>query len=111
MCKLCFTHCQAEHAVVFYKYTDKDSLIVAMDIDDLTMARSSKQAILHFKDGLQETLCIKDLGELHWLLGIEVKRDRVRCTVTLSQRSYIDKILERFSLQDALPHLILTINS
>ena len=47
MCKLGFIHCQAEHAV-FYKYTDEDTLIVAMDVDDLTMARSSKQAILHF---------------------------------------------------------------
>jgi len=36
-----------------------------------------------------------------WLLGIGVKRDHVRCTVTLSQQSYIDKILEWFSLQDA----------
>jgi len=60
LCKLGFTRCQAEHAV-FYKYTDEDALIVAMDIDDLIMARSLKQAILHFKDGLQETLHIKDL--------------------------------------------------
>ena len=51
MCKLNFTCCQAEHAV-FYKYMDEDVLIVAMDVDDLTMARSSKQAILQFKDGL-----------------------------------------------------------
>jgi len=49
MCKLGFMHCQAKH-MVLYKYTDEDSLIGAMDIDDLTMARSSKQAILRFKD-------------------------------------------------------------
>jgi len=84
MCKLGFTCCQAEN-VVFYKYMDEDALIVAMDVDNLTMARSLKQAILHFKDGLRETLHIKDLGELHWLLGIEVKRDHVRCTITLLQ--------------------------
>jgi len=102
MCKLSFTRCQAKHAV-FYNYTDEDVLIVAVDVDDLTMAGSSKQVILQFKDRLCETLHIKDLGELHWLLGIEVKRDRVRHTITLSQHSYIDKIVERFSLQDAKP--------
>jgi len=53
-----------------------------MDVDDLTMAGSLKQAILHFKDGLWETLCIRDLGELHWIMGIEVKRDCVRCKDT-----------------------------
>jgi len=38
---------------VFYKYTDQDTLIMAVDIDDLiTMTRSSKQTILHFKDSL-----------------------------------------------------------
>jgi len=47
MHKLDFTHCQAKH-VVFYKYTDEDALIMAVDVNDLTMARSSKQIILHF---------------------------------------------------------------
>ena len=93
MCKLGFTCCQAEH-VVFYRYMDEEALIVAMDVDDLTMAGSLKHAILCFKDRLHQTLHIKDLGELHWLLGIEVKRDHVRHTVALLQRSYIDKILE-----------------
>src|SRR5882724_10731465 len=102
MHKLGFTHCQAEHAV-FYKYTDEDTLIMAVDFENLTMARSSKQMILCFKDSLCKTLHIKDLGELHWLLGIEVKRDCARCTKSLSQCLYINKIVEWFSLQDAKP--------
>jgi len=89
--------------VVFYKYMDKDALIIAIDVDDLTMAGSLKQVILHFKDRLNETLHIKELRELHWLLGIEVKRDHVRHTVTLLQHSYINKIVEWFSLQDSKP--------
>jgi len=71
MCKLGFTCCQAEH-VVFYRYMDEEALIVAVDVNDLTMAGSSK----------------------HALLGIEVKRDHARHTIALLQRLYIDKILE-----------------
>jgi hypothetical protein len=44
-----------------------------------------------------------DLGELHWLLGIEIKRDREARTIHLSQRSYIDSILRRYGLDTLKP--------
>jgi len=56
---------------------DEDSLIVAVDVDDLTMARNTKGTICVFKDQLHNIFNIKDLGALHWLLGIEVKRNCV----------------------------------
>ena len=61
--------------MVFYRYMGEDTIIVAMDVDNLTMARNSKKTILGFKNQLHEIFKIKDLGDLHWLLGIEVKRD------------------------------------
>src|SRR5882672_2175112 len=56
-----------------------------------------------FKQQLGHRFKIKDLGELHWLLGIEVKQDCVACTISFSQHAYIDKILEKFGLHDAKP--------
>jgi hypothetical protein len=44
-----------------------------------------------------------DLGELHWLLGMEVKRDRSNRMGSISQTAYIDHICEKFNLQDAKP--------
>ena len=73
MLELGFSHCQTEH-VVFYHYKNKDVLIVAVDIDDLTMAGNT-QAITTFKQQLSSKFKIKDLGELRWLVGIKVKRD------------------------------------
>jgi Reverse transcriptase (RNA-dependent DNA polymerase) len=97
-----FTRCETEHAV-FHRYAGHEALIVAVDVDDLTMAGNSKGSIRRFKDELRTVLKIKDLGDLSWLLGIEVKRDRKLRTVSLSQRAYIEKIIERFNLQDAHP--------
>jgi len=48
-----------------------------------------------FKAGPRNHVEITDLGESHWMLGIEVKRDRA--PVHLSQRAYIDAILHRFN--------------
>jgi Reverse transcriptase (RNA-dependent DNA polymerase) len=102
MYKFNFTHCETEHAV-FHRYAGQDALIIAVDVDDLTTAGNSKESIQRFKNELQTTFKINDLGDLHWLLGIEVKRDRESCTISFSHHAYIERILEWFNLQDANP--------
>jgi hypothetical protein len=59
--------------------------------------------INNFKVSISQHVEITDLGELHWLLGIKVKRDRERHTIHLSQRSYLDSILRRYGFQDLKP--------
>jgi len=46
-----------------------------------------------FKIEIEKRVEITDLGELHWILGIEVKRIREDRKILLSQRSYIDSSL------------------
>ena len=41
------------------------------------------------------------MGEAHWLLGVEIKRDQCTCTIMLSQKVYIDAICTWYCLQDA----------
>jgi hypothetical protein len=52
---------------------------------------------------MKEHVEITDMGELHWLLGIKVKRNREERTISLSQRSYIDSITRRFGFEDLKP--------
>uniref|UniRef100_A0A803PUQ7 Reverse transcriptase Ty1/copia-type domain-containing protein n=1 Tax=Cannabis sativa TaxID=3483 RepID=A0A803PUQ7_CANSA len=44
---------------------------------------------------------MKDLGEACYVLGIKICRDSKRRTLALSQATYIDKILERFSMENS----------
>ncbi|KAK0572709.1 hypothetical protein LWI29_035923 [Acer saccharum] len=53
------------------------------------------------KEWLAKQFDMKDLGEASFILGIQVIRDRKNRTIALSQASYIDKILSRFSMQDS----------
>ena len=62
-----FKCCQVEHAV-FYR-VDEDTTIMALD-SDITIASDPPQAMKRFKDNLSSWYGIKDLGNLHWLLGI-----------------------------------------
>ena len=41
---------------------------------------------------------MKDLGEATYILGIRIYRDRSRKLIGLSQSTYIDKMLKRFSM-------------
>ena len=51
---------------------------------------------------------MKDLGEASYILGIQIIRDRKNKILALSQASYIDKVLARFSMQDSKKGLLPT---
>ena len=48
-------------------------MVIAVHIDNCMIATSSTQLINDFKAGLQKHVEVMDLGELHWMLGIEIK--------------------------------------
>ena len=72
-------------------------------MDDCTIAASSVLAVNALKAGLHKYVEVTDLGELHWMLSIEVRHDQAGGTVQLSQRSYIDSILRRYGFDDLKP--------
>ena len=41
---------------------------------------------------------MKDMGEADYILGVKIQRDHSKKFVTLSQQTYIKKILERFRM-------------
>ena len=46
---------------------------------------------------------MKDLGDASFVLGIQIHRDRSQGILGLSQKSYIDKVVKRFGMQDCRP--------
>ena len=46
---------------------------------------------------------MKDLGEASFVLGIEIYRDRSKGVLGLSQNTYIEKILKKFSMHKCSP--------
>ena len=49
---------------------------------------------------------MKDLGEAAYILGVKIFRDRSRCLIGLSQSTYIDKILNRFKMENSKKGLL-----
>ncbi|XP_071905715.1 secreted RxLR effector protein 161-like [Coffea arabica] len=48
---------------------------------------------------LAQNFEMKDMGETFYVIGIEIHRDRTRKILSLSQKAYIEKVLERFGMK------------
>ncbi|CDO72100.1 hypothetical protein BN946_scf184962.g43 [Trametes cinnabarina] len=71
-----------------------------------TSCATRKLSIAHirrFKDDLRKHFDITDLGELHYILGIQVVRDRPTHAIYLNQTAYIRSMLEKFSMASCAP--------
>jgi hypothetical protein len=90
--------CNVDQAVSFHQ--DDGLIVVLVHVDDCTIAADTATLVSDFKQSISEHVEITDLGELHWLLGIKIKRDWEQHTIHLSQCSYINSILCQYNLQD-----------
>ena len=97
-----FARIQADHCV-FYKNVNGHHFIIAVYVDDNLIISDSLDLILKTKEDLSSCFDMTDLGEVHWILNMEVTRDRTKRTIRLSQSQYIEDILERHGMADCRP--------
>ena len=80
--------------------TPDDNVLIWCHVDDvLVIGRSGRVAAV--KQRISERFDVNDLGPAHYLLGMEITRDRKAGTIKLSQPKYAGEVLERFGMQDS----------
>ena len=67
-----FKRCEVNQAV-FYCCKGSALMIVLVHVANCIMVATSIALIVKFKIEITKYVAITDLGELHWILGIEVK--------------------------------------
>ena len=70
-------------------------------VDDIIVASSSSEATSTLLRNLKNEFAIKDLGELHYFLGIEVKR--LNEGILLTQEKYAKYILKLVGMTNCKP--------
>ena len=70
-------------------------------VDDILLIENDVETLSLVEVRLSAQFDMKDLGEASHILGIKLMRDRQKRMLGLSQASYIDEILTRFSMQDS----------
>lgn len=75
---------------------DKEGQIVLiyLYVNDLIITRNSYELIKEIKEHMSQVSKMKDLGELHYCLGLEVWRDSGK--KFLSQGKYVRSLLKKF---------------
>lgn len=77
---------------LFTKKTGDRLCIAAVYVDDVILTRSDEHGIKVLKDHLDNKFGIKDLGELHYFLGIEVTK--IPQGLILCQQKFAKELLE-----------------
>jgi hypothetical protein len=70
-------------------------------VDDILLIANDIPMLEAVKTSLKKSFLMKDLGEAAYVLGIKIYRDRSNRLIGLSQGTYIDKILNRFNMQNS----------
>jgi hypothetical protein len=76
---------------------------MALYVDDNTIAEAAGIMIPEFKEEFGNMFNLQDFGQVSWVLGMTVERDRNTGAIKLGMRQYVLDNLERFNMMDRKP--------
>ncbi|OMO61163.1 Zinc finger, CCHC-type [Corchorus capsularis] len=86
---------------VYKKVSGSTIVFLVLYVYDIRLIGNDIPTLKSVKTWLGKCFFMKDLGEANYVLGVKIYRDRSRRLLGLSQSTYIDKVLKRFSMQDS----------
>jgi len=100
MIGLAYTRSPYDPCVYFCKLPSGDYIYLLLYVDDMLIASRDNKVIDSLKAKLSSEFEMKDLGEARRILGMEIERDRVKGRVSLNQKGYLQKFLQKFNIGD-----------
>jgi hypothetical protein len=94
--KLNFKHFNIDDATLFVKKVGKNVVCLVVYVDDLLITKTNESYIASIKKGLKKDFKMKDLGHLHYYLGIEVIQNPKY--IFISRKKYIRELLNKFDM-------------
>lgn len=81
-------------------YHKHGNIMIAIYVDDIIITGKSLEEIEVEKTALKSHFNMTDDGDISSLLGVDITRNRSKREIYLSQHKYINKILERFKMEN-----------
>lgn len=83
---------------------DEGALILLLCVGDLAIISNNLALVTMFKQAIAKEFEMTDMGELTYMLGVEIIRDRANRTLEMRQQTgYFDQLTTRFGLNDVHP--------
>lgn len=90
-----FTMIDEDHCI-YVKNSNEKFLILSLYIDDILLAGNNFEHVKTIKSRLSKSFDMKDMGKTEYILGIKIQRELFNKFLSLSQETYVKKILKRF---------------
>jgi len=91
-----FTFASYRVGSISSKLPSEEYIYLLLYIDDMLIASKNRSSIDKLKVQLSSEFKTKDLGEAKMILGMKIERDRVKGKVSLTQKAYLYKVLQKF---------------
>ncbi|GJU78181.1 retrotransposon protein, putative, ty1-copia subclass [Tanacetum coccineum] len=88
---------------VYFKSVNGSPIYLLLYVDDMLIAAKDKTEVANLKAQLSKEFEMTDLGPAKKILGMEIIRERQHGKLYLSQKRYIEKVLQRFNMHKAKP--------
>jgi hypothetical protein len=87
-----------EDNCIYAKFRNEKFIFLIWYVNDILLASNDARLLLETKRFLSSNFDMKDLGEVSFILGIEIHRDRRKGVLRLSQKAYLENVLKKFSM-------------
>ena len=86
-----------------YMSTEGEMFVIAVYVDDIVLAGKTDERIAEVKKALSERFKVKDMGNLHYFLGVKVAQNYDTGETWIGQGLYTESILRKFGMEDSKP--------
>ncbi|CAA0822792.1 Uncharacterized mitochondrial protein AtMg00810 [Striga hermonthica] len=98
-----YKRCEFDCCVYTKSLGDGSMIFLLLYVDDMLIAAKNMRDIVDLKSLLSQEFEMKDLGAAKKILGMEIHRDRGSQKLWLSLKGYVEKVLQRFAMNEAKP--------
>ena len=84
-----------------YTSAEGETSIIGVYVDDFVIAAETTEKIKEIKTALSQKFEVKDLGELHYFLGVLVIQNHKNGTVWIGQPTFTETILQKYGMGEA----------
>jgi hypothetical protein len=94
---------------IYAKFKNRKFIFLILYVDDILLESSDVNLLLETKKFLSSNFDMKDLGEVSFILGIEIHRDRRKGVLGLSQKAYLERVIKKFNMHQCKPSPVLIV--
>nr|KYP60202.1 hypothetical protein KK1_015653 [Cajanus cajan] len=95
-------HSTKNDTSLFVRFSKTTTLMILIYVNDIIITGSSKEEIRSVISFFHDMFSLKDLGSLHYFLGVEVTNTK-KGNLLLTQTKYLKEILYKASMSDSMP--------